>query len=166
MATVYTYEALKQMRGQAVKDIWHSMIGKPAGIKNTTGLKNGEEIMKAILEAQQNPEFLKQFQVRGPKQTVGIEPKEMPPKASEKKKPGPKPKIQVAPVNPKPLQAYESTEIPIQPQEVKKIVVRKLFVNDTLYFLDSKTNKVYCSVDGRPGTECGLWNRESRTIQA
>ena len=169
MATLHTYESLKQMKGQAVKDIWHAMIGKPAGIKNTTGLKNGEEIMNAILEAQKNPEFLKQFQMRGPKQPVGIEAKEMPPK--EKKKPGPKPKVVGAPsVTPVPIvsrgiQAYESAEIPLKAHEVNRIVVRKLFVNDTLYFLETKTNKVYSVVDGRPGAQCGSWNPQTRHVE-
>ena len=74
MSASYTYEMLKQMKGQAVKDVWHAMIGKPAGLKNTTGLKNTEEIIQAILNRQANPE------VDPPKQVVArqVEPQEMP----------------------------------------------------------------------------------------
>ena len=174
MSSVYTQEALKQMKTQAVKDIWHAMIGKPAGIRNTTGLKTGDEIIQAILEGQREPEFLTKFTVRAPKQSVGVELKEeMPPKPgkteSEKKKPGPKPKPVVVPtappLRPKLLQAYESTELPIRALTIHRISVKKLFVGDTMYFLDSQTNKLYQSMDGRPGSSCGLWNPETREVQ-
>ncbi len=174
MSGIYTQEALKQMKGQAVKDIWHAMIGKPAGIKNTTGLKNGDEIIQAILEGQRHPEFLQKFTVRPPKQSVGVELKEeMPPKPgkteSEKKKPGPKPKPVVVPtappLRPKLLQAYESTELPIRAHAIHRISVKKLFVGDTMYFLESQTNKLYQSIDGRPGSSCGVWNPETREVQ-
>ena len=84
MATpiLYTSEMLRQMKGQAVKDIWHSLIGKPAGIKNTTGLRNSEEIIQAILKGQQDPAFLQTFGYRAPKpkpETV-VEEESMPPK--------------------------------------------------------------------------------------
>jgi hypothetical protein len=170
MSATYSYDQLKMMRGQAVKDVWHSMIGKPAGIKNTTGLKNGEEIIQAILKGQETPEFLKSFGVRAPKHEEQVETKEMPPK--EKKKPGPKPKAKPAVAAPKPpssqtqtqtqTQAYESTEIPLSPQEVTRIVVRKLIVDDSQYFLDAKTNKLYSVVEERPGALCGTWNPETR----
>jgi hypothetical protein len=170
MSATYSYEQLKQMRGQAVKDVWHSMIGKPAGIKNTTGLKNGDEIIQAILKAQQNPESLTKFIGRPPKQVEQEEPKEMPPKP-DKKKPGPKPKVKAAPApRPIPVQraghlvAYESVGIPIVPLETKRICVKKLFVDDTMYFLDSKTNTLYTSVDGRPGSIRGLWDPQARHI--
>jgi hypothetical protein len=173
MSASYSYEQLKQMRGQAVKDVWHAMIGKPAGIKNTTGLKSGDEIIRAILEAQENPELLKKFTGRPPKQVEQEkeqeQPKEMPPKA-EKKKPGPKPKVKASPLPP-PLQrtgqtlAYESAEIPIVPVEIHRIVVKKLFVDDTLYFLEPKTNKLYSVLDGRPGSVCGLWDPQGRQVQ-
>jgi hypothetical protein len=171
MSATYSYEQLKQMRGQAVKDVWHAMIGKPAGIKNTTGLKNGDEIIQAILDAQENPEVLKKFTGRPPKQVEQEKekPKEMPPKA-EKKKPGPKPKVKATPLPP-PIQrtgktlAYESVEIPIVPGEIHRIVVKKLFVDDTLYFLETKTNKLYSVVDGRPGSLCGLWDPQGRQVQ-
>jgi hypothetical protein len=169
MSATYSYEQLKQMKGQAVKDVWHAMIGKPAGIKNTTGLKNGEEIIQAILKGQETPEFLKSFGVRAPKHEEQEQTKEMPPK--EKKKPGPKPKVKPAVQSvavPKPLsfqtQAYESTEIPLIPQEVTRIVVRKLIVDDSQYFLDAKTNKLYSVVEGRPAALCGTWNPETREV--
>ena len=176
MTAIYTESSLKQMKGQAVKDIWHGMIGKPAGIKNTTGLKNGDEIIRAILEGQQNPEFLRKFLMRAPKQTLAVEEKEMPPKPGktettvEKKKPGPKPKASntlVTPVVPKKvsqLQAYESTDIPVKPSEITRISVKKLFVGDTMYFLDSKTNNLYENAENKPGTLCGRWCAETRSI--
>ena len=170
----YTQATLKQMKGQAVKDIWHTMIGKAAGIKNTTGLKNGDEIIEAILEGQRQPEFLHKFTVRPPKQLVEVEQKEMPPKPGKKedvvmKKKGPKPKPKPVgippPVTVRPSQAYESADIPIQPSDITRISVKKLYVGDTLYFLESKTNKLYQSIDGRPGSSCGTWNPETREVQ-
>lgn len=168
MATIYTREMLQQMKGQAVKDVWHAMIGKPAGIKNTTGLKNSEEIIKAILEGQQNPEFLDSYKVRGPKQSVIVETKEMPPKPGEKKKRGPKPKdVTLTPTVSRvvPLQAYESTQIPLRVSEVKRIPVKKLYVNEAEYFLHASTNQLYTVVEGRPGTLCGTWNPQTKTVQ-
>jgi hypothetical protein len=165
MSATYSYDQLKMMRGQAVKDVWHSMIGKPPGIKNTTGLKSGEEIIQAILEGQRNPDYLKTFGVRPSKQETQEETKEMPPK--EKKKPGPKPKEKTVPVAaPKQTQtyAYESAELPMMPQEVKRIAVRKLFVGETQYFLETKTNRLFSVVDGRPGCVCGSWNPQSRQV--
>jgi len=166
----HTYESLTKLKGQAVKDIWHAMIGKPAGIKNTTGLKNGEEIIQAILKGQADPEFLKTLHVRAPKQEIQepLEVEAMPPKPVEKKKPGPKPKAKPAvsaPVSaPAPLEAYESLESPIKLEEIHRIVVRKLHVGGAQYFLDAKTNKLYSVLNGRPGTECGLWNPETREV--
>jgi hypothetical protein len=168
MSATYSYEQLKAMRGQAVKDVWHSMIGKPPGIKNTTGLKNGEEIIQAILEGQRNPEYLKTFGVRPPKQEKQEETKEMPPKQKEKKKPGPKPKEKTAPIlvvaQQKQTLAYESNVMPLVPQEVKRIAVRKLFVGEAQYFVETKTNKLFTIVDGRPGCVCGSWNPQSRQV--
>lgn len=170
MSAIYTETTLKQMRGQAVKDVWHAMIGKPAGLKNTTGLKNTKEIIHAILEGQQNPDFLKPFRVKDSKQVTPREPVEMPPKSGEKKKPGPKPKPKpvTAPAPPpkasSQLQAYESMEAPIRPSEILRITVKKLYIGDTLYFLESKTNNLYENLDGSPGSLCGTWSRETRTI--
>ena len=168
----YTQATLKQMKTQAVKDIWHAMIGKPAGIRNTTGLKTGDEIIQAILEGQRQPEFLHKFTVRPPKQSVGVEQKEMPPKPGKTedvvmKKRGPKPKakpVGISPVTVRPSQAYESSDIPIQPSDITRISVKKLYVGDTLYFLETKTNKLYQSIDGRPGSSCGTWDPEKREV--
>lgn len=178
MTAIYTESSLKQMKGQAVKDIWHAMIGKPAGIKNTTGLKNSEEIIQAILEGQRNPDFVQKFIVRAPKQTVAVEEKEMPPKSGtsetkpkpEAKKRGPKPKpkpvsLPQVTVRPTQIQAYESTGIPIRPSEITRISVKKIFVGDSMYFIDSKANKVYENLEGRPGACCGLWNAQKREVQ-
>ena len=169
----HTQTTLKQMKGQAVKDIWHAMIGKAAGIKNTTGLKNGDEIIEAILEGQRDPEFLQKFMTRAPKQPVEVEQKEMPPKPgkteAEPKKRGPKPKpkpVLAPPVTVRSgqLQAYESPDIPIQPSEITRISVKELYVGNTLYFLETKTNKLYRANDGRPGGHCGTWDPETREI--
>jgi hypothetical protein len=169
MSAIYTETVLKQMKGQAVKDVWHAMIGKPPGIKNTTGLKTTEEIIQAILQGQQNPDFLKPYTLKDSKQVTPREPVEMPPKSGEKKKPGPKPKpkpliVSAPPSKPTQLQAYESTEAPIRPSDIVRISVKKLYVDDTLYFLDSKTNNLYKEIDGKPGPLCGVWNVETRSI--
>lgn len=157
------------MKGQVVKDIWHAMIGKPAGIKNTTGLRNAEEIIEAILKGQSDPEFLRTFGVRPPKPKEDIqeEKEEMPPK----KKPGPKPKLSnpiVVPVvqRPKGTAAVESNEIPIVPQDVIRRSFRKFHVDDSLYFLESTTNQVFSVVDKKPGVLLGVWNAEERTLIA
>ncbi len=173
--SLHTYESLSKLRGQAVKDIWHAKIGKPAGIKNTTGLKSIEEIIQAILKAEADESFVKTFQVRAPKQEVQepIAVEEMPPKPKpvEKKKPGPKPKPKPIVMQPPlltvsvPVQAYETTEIPLKVDEVVRVVVRKLIVGDMEYFLETKTNKVYASMNGRPGNECGVWNPETREVE-
>jgi hypothetical protein len=172
--SLHTYESLSKLRGQAVKDIWHAKIGKPAGIKNTTGLKSIEEIIHAILKAETDESFVQSFQVRPLKQGFQepVELEEMPPKPKpvEKKKPGPKPKPKPVAVQPQgvtapvPLQAYETTEIPLKVDEVVRVIVRKLIVGDMEYFLETKTNKVFGSVNGRPGNECGTWNVESREV--
>lgn len=157
MSAPYSYETLKQMKGQAVKDIWHGMIGKPAGLKNTTGLKNTEEIIQAILQNQQNPEG-----TLPPKQIVEkqVEPEQM----------GRKKKTVVVIPTPaaytgKPL-AFESTEIPLVPVEVLRRTVRKLHVGDTCYFLDTKTKEVFSVHDGKPGARLGTWNAEERCVDS
>ena len=176
VSAIYTQDTLKLMKGQAVKDIWHAMIGKSPGIKNTTGLKNGEEIIQAILEGQRDPEFLQKFVLRAPKQSVEVEKKEMPTKSGnteevEKKKRGPKPKAKEILVSPPVMvrvgqvQAYESPDIPIRPSDITRISVKKLFVGDTLYFLETKTNKLFTCVEGKPGTCCGSWNPQTREVQ-
>ncbi len=167
----YTYSSLQQMRGQAVKDIWHAMIGKPAGIKNTTGLRNSEEIIQAILKGQADPEFLKTFGVRPPKPKEEVreeqEIESMPPK--EKKKPGPKPKLAnpiVIPQKAKIIAAVESNELPLVPQDIIRRTLRKLHVGDDSYFLEVKTNQVFSVVDNKPGLLLGVWDREERRINA
>jgi len=166
---LYTYESLNQMKGQAVKDVWHAMIGKPAGIKNTTGLRNTEEIIQAILKGQSDPEFLKTFGVRPPKPKEEVreekETEPMPPK----KKPGPKPKVSnpiVVPVIQRPKQtlAIESNEIPLVPQDVIRRTFRKFHVGNDSYFLESTTNQVFSVVDNKPGMVLGVWNASERVI--
>jgi hypothetical protein len=185
----YSYETLTQMKGQAVKDLWHSMIGKPPGLKNTTGLRNTEEILQAILKAQEDPTFSAKFKgqgiegqarptrafegqarpTRAPKQMLEVPPDMKDPKPTEKKKPGPKPKgkpLVIPPVvSPVRIGAIESTEIPIVPSDVQKIHVRKLYLGDASYFLNPKTKQLYAVVDGKPGVLCGIWNAEARTVQ-
>jgi hypothetical protein len=153
MSAPYSYETLNQMKGQAVKDIWHAMIGKPPGLKNTTGLKNTEEIIQAILKRQESPEELP------PKQQVAkqVESQEM---GRKKKETVSVPRISATV---KPL-AIESTEIPILVNEVQKRSVRKLHVGDTCYFLDAKTQEVFSVVDGKPGSLLGVWNPEERCV--
>jgi hypothetical protein len=169
MSAIYTLEMLQQMKGQAVKDVWHAMIGKPPGVKNTTGLKNSDEIIKAILEGQRTPSFLETFKVRAPKQSVAVEQKEMPPKSGETKKRGPKPKpkptsvpVVTTPVpRPSSLQAYESPDLPMRVSAIQRIRLKKLYVDEREYFLDSKTNKLYTVLENKPGQLCGVWNPHS-----
>ena len=162
--SVYTELDLRKMKGQALKDTWHSMIGKPAGLKNTTGLSNSEEILQAILKGQSDPEFVKQFgtRVKPSEQTQEVD---MPPKAkvkdTERVKPGPKPKA----VSAKKSLAVESTELPQTISIVHRIRVHKLVVDDEVYFLDASTQKVYTAVDNRPGPFLGIWNPETRSVE-
>ena len=166
----HSYESLRRLKGQEVKDIWHAKIGKPAGLRNVTGLKNMEEIIQAILKAESDECFLKGFRTRAPKhehpEDLAVEP--MPPKA----KPGRKPKAKVVTnlqstpqvttaVVP---QAYETTEIPLKVEEVVRVVVKKLIVEGVEYFLETNTKKVFVSVNGRPGHEYGIWDPESRQL--
>ena len=165
----YTYESLKQMKGQAVKDIWHAMIGKPAGIKNTTGLRNSEEIMQAILKGQSDPEFLKTFGMRPPKPKEEVQEEQETEPMPPKKKPGPKPKLSnplVVPVpqRPKGLLAVESNEVPLVPQDVIRRSFRKFHVDDTLYFLEPSTNQVFSVVDNKPGVLVGTWDASERAV--
>ncbi len=165
----YTYTSLKQMKGQAVKDIWHAMIGKPAGIKNTTGLRNSEEIIQAILKGQSDPEFLKTFGVRAPKPKEEIEEEQETEPMPPKKKPGPKPKLSnpiVVPVFQRPREtvAVESNEVPLVPQEVIRRSFRKFHVDDALYFREASTNQLFSVVDNKPGVLVGTWEAGERTI--
>lgn len=156
MSALYTYESLNQMKGQAVKDIWNGMIGKPAGLKNTTGLKTREEIIQAILQRQESPDE------PPPKRIVSkeVEPEEMGRKKKESVLPA-KP-----PTSPRKCLAIESSEIPLVPIEVIKRTVRKLHVGETCYFLDTKTKEVYSVVDEKPGARLGLWNAEERCVES
>ncbi len=170
----YSYEALTQLKGQAVKDLWHSMIGKPPGLKNTTGLRNNEEILQAILKGQEDPGFCAGFggqgrPTRAPKQMTEVSPDMKDSKPIEKKKPGPKPKVKpiVPPlVSPVRIGAIESTEIPLVPSDVQKIHLRKLHIGDASYFVEPKTKQLYAVVDGKPGPLCGTWQTETRTVHS
>ena len=87
---------------------------------------------------------------------------------SQKKKPGPKPKAKplVIPIpQTVPFQAVESTELPLTRIEVKRIVVHKLTISTTEYFIEKNNNKLYTSLNGKPGVFCGYWNRENQTIE-
>jgi hypothetical protein len=168
MAThTYTELELRKLKGQALKDVWHSMIGKPPGLKNTTGLKNSEEILQAILLAQFNKDYLEQFTRKQPPhkqiepsviQEIPVEP--MPPK---KVKPNP-----VAPPIPAPVKimAVEAME-PIEKNiEVHRISLKKIHVGEECYFVDKATQTVYSIVNNRPGTIVGKWNQDTKTICA
>lgn len=163
MTTIYTLEMLKQMKGQAVKDVWHSMIGKPPGIKNTTGLRNSEEIIQAILKGQADPEYRKTFTQRAPKPQADPIPEE---ETMGRKK---KVEIVVNPIVPPTVRkhgihAIESTDIPLCPGEVVRKHLRKLHVGEVSYFLDVQTKELYSIVENKPGFLCGIWNAEERQI--
>lgn len=154
---MYTELDLRKMKGQALKDTWHAMIGKPAGLKNTTGLANSEEILQAILKGQDDPEFLQRFGGRAkPVETKSLP--DMPPKQPKK------PKLANVQQASKKMLAVESTELPETVLSVVRIRVRKLLLENEVYFLDPSTNKVYTAIDGRPGQTCGTWDPERRTI--
>ena len=173
--TSYTELELRKLKGQALKDVWHTMIGKETGIKNTTGFKNTEEILQAILKGQQDPTFLQSYLVKSrhkaAEQVSVVE--EMPKPeipTGEKKKRGPKPKSNpnpiVIPQTPKTLviQAVESKEAPIQVVNVERMRLRKLHIDNTIVFLDVDQQKVYEMVNNRPGNCVGTWNAETRRI--
>ena len=166
----YTYETLNQMKGQAVKDVWHAMIGKPAGIKNTTGLRNTEEIIQAILKGQSDPEFLRSFGVRPPKPKEEIQEEQETEPMPPKKKPGPKPKVSnpiVVPAVQRPKQtlAIESNEVPLVPQDVIRRSFRKFHVGENTYFIESSTHELFSVVENKPGMLVGHWNPEERKVE-
>ncbi len=159
-ARLYTELDLRKMKGQALKDTWHALIGKPPGLKNTTGLRNTEEIVQAILKAQADPNF------RPVKEPDPAEVEPMPPK--ERKKPGPKPtppgvETPVPKRSQTPL-AVESNELPLSQIEVKRIRLKKLKVGATEYYLEEETLRVY-EIQGRtPGDCIGTWNPTTQEV--
>lgn len=167
MAKHYSELDLRKLKGQALKDVWHEMIGKGPGIKNTTGLKNSEEILQAILKGQGDPPFLETFGKREHKQEMEVKPIEpMPPK--EKKKPGPKPRVETQASPPTPtqvqIQAVEGFEPTVLGVQVERIRVHKLSVDNTLYFLDKETKNLYTVENNRPGSLVGQWDPINRKI--
>jgi hypothetical protein len=157
MTHLYSELDLRRLKGQALKDVWHSMIGKPAGLKNTTGLKNSEEIIQAILEKQS--------------EEIVSSPVEMPPKPKEVKPKETKPK-EVKPKEVKPKEgrskekikvlAIESAEAPLEIVDVVRIAVVKRVVEGVEYYIEKDTNKVFSVKDGQLQ---GIWDSESNTIQ-
>ena len=168
MAThLYTELELRKLKGQALKDVWHAMIGKEPGLKNTTGLKNSEEILQAILLGQVNKDYLSQFTGRQPhkhiQRTVEEETSvEMPPK-KPKVKANPIVVSQVLPVK---TMAVESMDLIEKHIEVHRIALKKLHIGDTSYFVDKATQTVYSIDNNRPGTILGKWNPETKSICA
>ena len=143
---MYTELDLRKMKGQALKDIWHELIGKPPGLKNTTGLKNSEEILQAILKLQ------------------GV--KEAEPDCVERMPPKGKPKTIPAPPAPlhKGVQAVETMDHPLASVEVERIRLRKLHLHDRSYYLNVSSNDVYEANGSTPGDRVGTWNPATRTI--
>ena len=162
---IYSELDLRKMKTQALKDVWHALIGKPPGLKNTTGLRTSEEILQAILKAQADPTF------RPAKEPDRAVVESMPPK--EKKKPGPKPKppsvdpvpvVSMTPQTPAAVQAVESTELPLAQVEVKRIRLKKLMLGQTQYYLEEETFRVY-EIQGRtPGDCIGTWNPTTQEL--
>ena len=156
MSTNYTYEMLSKMKGQAIKDIWHAMIGKPPGLRNTTGLKTSEDIIQAILKRQEElcGKPLKQA-------FLELEEESMPPKRKGN------PIILPAPltVSKKSILAVEGWDAPLKKIEVTQKKVRRLFLGSTQYFIEKETNKIYNGESHFPGQLLGLWNSESKTIE-
>lgn len=157
---MYSYELLSKMKGQSVKDIWHSMIGKEEGIRNTTGLKTMEDVIQAILKGQEDSGFLEQFrEKRTPKHSV-VEKEEESMGRTKQKHTNP---IVVSSSVKKTVEAVESNELPFQ-TEVKHVVVKKLIVGNLEYFKDKETNEVYSVDNGKPGQRLGVWNSATRSI--
>ena len=168
MAThLYTELELRKLKGQALKDVWHAMIGKEPGIKNTTGLKNSEEILQAILLAQANKDYLTQFCGRQPhkqKEDSGVQEEEfMPPK---------KPKVKANPVvlPHQPVlvktMAVESMDRVESNVEVQRICLKRIHVGGESYFVDKATQMVYSIENNRPGSVLGKWNKETHSISS
>lgn len=158
---VYSEVELRRLKGQALKDIWHGYVGKPAGLKNVTGLHSTEEILQAILTAQENPLYVSLFKARSSKQSTPVDPER---KEMGKKK-------QVPPLPPPPQssscstpRAIESTAEPKKIQMVERICVHRLTLASGSYFLDPKTNLVYRDADGKPGDRYGSWDPERKTL--
>jgi hypothetical protein len=168
---LYTELDLRKLRGQALKDVWHKMIGKPPGLHNTTGLHNSEEILQAILQGQKDPEYLNRFTKQHKQKDVDSV-VEMPPQ--EKKKPGPKPKPKpdqnpiVIPLPSTALRilAVESMEEPQKKMEVERIKLTRLHIGSESYFLDRASNTVYAMENNKPGSIYGSWDPVARTVQA
>jgi hypothetical protein len=169
---IYTELEIRKLKGQALKDVWHEMIGKPAGLRNVTGLNSIEEIVQAILQGQKDPDYLLRFSRRQHKQKEEESVVEMPPK--EKKKPGPKPKpkvnpnpiiVPLVPQTPLRIQAVESMQAPQKKIEVERVVLRKLYIGSEIYFLDKVSNTVYTAETNHPGSICGKWNPITRTLE-
>ena len=147
MTHVYSELDLRKLKGQALKDAWHSMIGKPAGLKNTTGLKTSEEIIQAILRKQAEGGKCQLEEIASP-------PIEMPPKAKEKEK--------KKEVKAKHLLAIESTEASLEVADVVRICVTKKTIEGVDYYVENQTNKVYSIKDGQLQ---GIWNPETNSLQ-
>jgi hypothetical protein len=157
------------------------MIGKEAGIKNTTGLPNGEAILQAILKGQADPTFLEPYKVRRAthKAEDATPTKEMPKteektksvETKEQKKRGPKPKPKanpnpiVIPSAPVATLAVETMQSPLQVSDVNQYSVHTFNVQGTEYFVDKVTKKLFEKVNGYPGKLVGIWNAESKQIQ-
>lgn len=183
----YTELDLRKLKGQILKDVWHSMIGKEPGIKNTTGLKNSEEILDAILKGQEDPSFLEPFKkvrqlpYKGKEADPVVEmPNHLEPTDSgeietqtqtqTKKQPqkrGPKPKASKVHVHVHvhvPSQAIESTHLPLQTSDVEKRKVKRFHIGSTLVFIDLESRTVYEAIGNTPGSPCGTWNPETRQV--
>lgn len=164
MSRVYTELDLRKLKGQALKDIWHAMIGKPPGIKNTTGLKNNEEIIEAILKGQEDPTTLKAHKVLKHKEEISDQIESMPPKKKETETPKKVKPVAKPTVHSGPIRAIESMEPPLQIQEVQRISLQPFSVGEEMYYLDAKSKKLYANVDGRPGEYCGQWDPTTQQI--
>lgn len=169
MAThLYTELELRKLKGQALKDVWHSMIGKEPGLKNTTGLKNSEEILQAILLGQVNKGYLEQFSTRQPHKQkepslMEEEFEDMPPKK-------PKAKSNPIVVQQQPTlvktMAVESMDRVETNVEVHRICLKKIHLGDTSYFVDKATQAVYSIENNRPGSVVGKWNKDTQSISS
>jgi hypothetical protein len=162
MSHLYSELDLRRLKGQALKDVWHGMIGKPAGLKNTTGLKNSEEIIQAILEKQS--EEIVSSPVEMPPKPKEAKPKEAKPKEIKPKEVKPK-EVKAKEAKPKEMKkiiAIESAEAPLEIVDVVRIAVVKRVVEGVEYYIEKETNKVFSVKDGQ---QQGTWDSETNSIQ-
>ena len=154
----YTELDLRRLKGQALKDTWHDMIGKPPGLKNVTGLHSLEEIIQAILQKQSEREECLSEEIRPIFVEVAMPPKAAPRPQKEKAEKAAKP-IKKKVTN---LLAIESMEEPLEVLEVIRRIVQPKTIQGHEYYVEKDSNNVYTI---KTGEYQGVWKEELESIQ-